>query len=424
MFYSIFEIVQLAVRCLAGNLLRSLLTLLGIIIGVASVIFMMSVTAGAGRQILEEMQQLGLQNIIINSSETSGGADETGQVGSIKKYGLTERDIQQIRTTCRDSLDFITQAHEVREEVWWGGKLVDARVLGVESVYFDVLKLKPEIGRVLGDIDNVQHKFVCNVGSVLLDQLGVVQDRLQMAFKMLDLNFDVVGVLDEPRFTSRARKALASDKQYTIYIPAQTALRHFGTTFMSKAPDSQGGVTVEIDQAIIGVRKGHSVLPTAEAIRQILESNHPMRDYQMIVPIELLQQEEKTQRVFGITMILIAGISLVVGGIGIINIMLATVTERTREIGIRRACGAKRRNIAVQFLIETTTLSLIGGVIGALVGVGGVHVVAPRIGWPAIITGESVLLALGISCAVGILFGTYPAMKAARLDPIEALRFE
>jgi putative ABC transport system permease protein len=426
MFYSTYEIIRLALRCLSANLLRSLLTLLGIIIGVGSVIFMMSVTAGAGRQILQEMRQLGLRNIIINSSQTAGGPAGLGPTGAIQKYGLLRQDLRQIGLTCQNNIDFITEAHEVREEVWLGGKPVDCRVLGVESRYFDVLKLKTIRGRTLCDLDNdeAQPKFVCCVGSHLLDQLGVVKDRLTVAFQILDLHFDVVGVLQEPRFTSRARKALATQKQFTLYIPAQTARRHFGTTFMSKAPGSDTGITVEVDQAIVGVRPDSSVIATADAIRQIMERNHPQRDYQIVVPLELLQQEKKTQQVMNVTMILIASISLVVGGIGIINIMLATVTERTREIGIRRACGARRRHIAVQFLIETTTLSLLGGIIGALVGVGGVHVIAPKIGWPAIVTTESLILALGISCAVGILFGTYPAMKAAQLDPIEALRFE
>jgi putative ABC transport system permease protein len=215
-----------------------------------------------------------------------------------------------------------------------------------------------------------------------------------------------------------------SARLLTIYVPAETALQHFGTTYMFQVEGSQGGINVEVDQAIVGIQPDAPVLGTADAIRHILEMNHPRHDYEMVVPLELLQQEEKVQRVFGITMILIASISLVVGGIGIINIMLATVTERTREIGIRRACGAKRRQIAYQFLIETTTLSSIGGIIGALVGVGGVHLLAPMIGWTAIVTVDSLLLALGISCAVGILFGTYPAIKASRMDPIEALRFE
>jgi putative ABC transport system permease protein len=253
----------------------------------------------------------------------------------------------------------------------------------------------------------------------------VVSDRLQITFKISDRPHDVVGVLDEPQYTSRNRKALATSPKYlNLYVPAETALRQFGTTYMIYQEGSRSGVKVEVDQIIVGAETTGDVLRVAATMRQILEKNHPRRDYEMVVPLELLQQEEKAQRVFGITMILIASISLVVGGIGIINIMLATVTERTREIGIRRACGAKRTHIAYQFLIETTTLSLIGGMIGALVGIAGVNVVAPRIGWTAIITPESLLLALGISCIVGVLFGTYPAFKAARMDPIEALRFE
>jgi len=424
MFYSLFEIIRLAVRCLGANLLRSLLTLLGIIIGVASVIFMMSVTAGASREILKEMQKLGLRNIILNSVDVPLERTTTGRPDRIKQYGLLQKDVEQIRSTCSD-VEFVTQAHEVREEAWLGSKFTKARVLAVEPKYFEVLALRASTGRRFTDLDNERRALVCNCGTQMLDKLGVVTDRLELCFQIRDLLFNVVGVLDEPQFTSRHRAVLAaSSKLSTLYIPAKTALRHFGTTFFVRRPGVQSGVSVEVDQAIIGVKPGTSVLATAEAIRKILERNHQAQDYQIVVPLKLLQQEKKTQSVFSITMVLIAGISLLVGGIGIINIMLATVTERTREIGIRRACGAKQYHIMYQFLIETTTLSLLGGVIGALVGVGGVHFVAPKIGWAAVVTPESLALAMGISCAVGILFGTYPAIKAARMDPIEALRFE
>ena len=424
MFYGLFEIMRLAVRCLAANLLRSLLTLLGIIIGVASVIFMMSVTAGARAEILKEMQQLGLRNIIINASEPVGDEDTIGRPDKIKQYGLLDKDVEQIRETC-GGIEFMTQAHEVREEAWLGGKRIGARVLAIEPKYFAVLGLQPAVGRLLCDVDNEHHRFVCNIGTQALDRHGVVGDRLAISFQMRDKVFDVVGVLDEPRYTTRNRKALAtSSKLFTLYVPSKTALRHFGTTFMFRREGSEGGLHVEVDQVIVGVEQDVSVIGVADAIREILERNHPRRDYEMIVPLKLLQQEEQARRTFGITMVLVASVSLVVGGIGIVNIMLATVTERTREIGIRRACGAKRRDIAYQFLIETTTLSLIGGVIGALVGIGAVYVITPRLNWAAIVTGRSVVLALGISCAIGVLFGMCPAIKASKMGPIEALRFE
>jgi len=426
MFYRLVEIMRLAVRCLAANLLRSLLTLLGIVIGVASVIFMMSVTAGARSEILKEMEQLGLRNIIINSVEPVG--DDGGRGGQsldyIKQYGVLHKDITQIRSTC-EGVEFVTVAHEVRDEAWLGGKKVNARILGVEPEYFDMLGLRHSTGRLISGLDSTQQRTVCNVGTQLLDDHRIVGDRLAVRFNIGDMFFDVIGVLEEPQYSSRNRKALTSSQRLrNIYIPSLTARRQFGDTSIFRREGARGGVSVEVDQAIVRVESENLVLPVANSIRQILETNHRRRDYDMVVPLELLQQREKAQRVFGITMILIAGISLVVGGIGIINIMLATVTERTREIGIRRACGAKRSHVAYQFLVETTTLSFIGGIIGALVGIGGVHIVAPRIQWTAIVTPDSIVLALGISCIVGILFGTYPAIKASRMDPIEALRFE
>ncbi|MFH1732350.1 MAG: ABC transporter permease [Planctomycetota bacterium] len=422
MFYSLYELLRLSIRCLAANVLRSLLTLLGIIIGVASVIFMMSVTAGASREILQEMEQLGLENIIINSLEPAGDEATTGQPNRVKFYGLTNQDIEQIRATC-DDVEFVSLAHEVRQEMWHGGQKIDARVLGVDARYFRTLRLTTVSGRLICDIDNDSRSRVCNVDEQLLDRYAIVQDPDLVKLDIDGVVYDIVGVIEQPRFTTHNRKIIATGSKYlTVYLPARTALQHYGTMTLF-LPENQG-IEIEIDQAIVRVKTAGSVLTAARAIDRILRANHPRHDYDLIVPLKLLQQREKTQQVFGITMILIAGISLVVGGIGIINIMLATVTERTREIGIRRACGAKRSHIAYQFLIETTTLSLLGGIIGACVGIGGVHVVAPRIGWAAIVTPESLMLALGISCVVGVLFGTYPAIKASRMDPIEALRFE
>jgi len=424
MFYSLYELLRLSVRCLLANVLRSLLTLLGIIIGVASVIFMMSVTAGASREILQEMEQLGLENIIINSREPAGDEATTGRPDRVKHYGLTNKDIEQIRATC-DDIEFISLAHEVRQEIWHGGQKIDARVLGVDARYFRTLRLTTTStsGRLICDIDNDSRNRVCNVDEQLLDRYAIVQDPSLVKLDIDGVVYDIVGVIEQPRFTSHNRKIIATGSKYlTVYLPAKTVLQHYGTMTLF-LPEHQG-IEIEIDQAIVRIKTAGAVLSAARAIDRILTVNHPRHDYELIVPLKLLQQREKTQQVFGITMILIAGISLVVGGIGIINIMLATVTERTREIGIRRACGAKRSHIAYQFLIETTTLSLLGGIIGAWVGIGGVHVLAPRIGWAAIVTPESLMLALGISCVVGVLFGTYPAIKASRMDPIEALRFE
>jgi len=422
MFSGLSELLRLAARCIFANFLRSLLTLLGIIIGVASVIFMMSVTAGASREILKEMEQLGLENIIINSREPTDDATATERPNRVKHYGLTNKDIEQIRATCPD-IEFVALAHEVRQEVWHGGQQIDARVLGVDPRYFATLRLAVASGRFVCDLDNQTRKRVCNVDARLLDRYGIVRDPATVRVNIDGVIYDVVGVVEQPRFTSHNRKVLAtSGKVLTVYLPERTALQHYGTQTLF-LPEVQG-VEIDVDQAIVRVRRGRSVLAVAGAIDRILQVNHPRQDYDLIVPVRLLRQREKTQRVFSITMVLIAGISLVVGGIGIINIMLATVTERTREIGVRRACGAKRRHIAYQFLIETTTLSFVGGVIGACLGIGGVHFVAPLIGWTAIVTPQSLMLALGISCAVGVLFGMYPALKAARMDPIEALRFE
>ncbi len=426
MLFRLFEIVRLAIRNLGANLIRSMLTLLGIVIGVASVIFMMSVTAGAGQRILEDMQQLGLRNIIINSIDAGAGADSPeAHLAEIRQYGLLKRDVEQIKASALE-LDFISQVHQVREDTWVYGSEASARVIGVDPRYLDVLGLELVTGRRISDLDNLNREFVCNVGSRLLREQGVVGDGLGTTIQVRDRLFRVVGVVDQPHYTERGERAFATGSEpHTIYLPASTVMQVFGTDYPTRGDGSSDTIRVEVDQLVVGVPREGAVIPTADAIREILEYNHgDRRDYEMIVPKELLLQEQRTQRVFAITMILVASVSLLVGGIGIINIMLATVTERTREIGIRRACGAKQSNIAYQFLIETTTLAFIGGIIGAGVGISAVRFIAPRLGWPSVITGTSVILALGISCAVGIIFGTVPAIKASKMDPIRALRFE
>jgi putative ABC transport system permease protein len=237
--------------------------------------------------------------------------------------------------------------------------------------------------------------------------------------------FQVIGILEDEQFHSYTRKALAiDDRSQEIYIPYATSMRTFGIyTYFRKAGSTERS-EVELDQIIVQADQPDQVFPTARMIAAMLAKFHDRKDYEIVVPLELLQQSEETQRVFNVVMVLIASISLLVGGIGIANIMLATITERTKEIGIRRALGARRRDIMVQFLMETVAIAAIGGLMGALFGIGGIMGILEFTRWKALIAPHYVGISLLISCSVGILFGIYPARRAARMDPITALRHE
>jgi putative ABC transport system permease protein len=256
-------------------------------------------------------------------------------------------------------------------------------------------------------------------------QLETVRDPLGEWIHFGGYPFQIIGILEDARFRSHTAKALNLDGvAQEIYVPYSTSMGTLGTMTVIERSGSQEYTNVELDQIVVSTEAPEQVYDTARILGAALDRLHEKRDYEIVVPLELLRQSEATQRTFSLVMILIASISLLVGGIGIANIMLATITERTREIGVRRALGARRRDISIQFLTETTTIAFAGGLIGCLAGLVGIHGIARWTSWHAIVEPHYVLVALGISCAVGILFGIYPARRAAAMNPITALRHE
>jgi putative ABC transport system permease protein len=249
-----------------------------------------------------------------------------------------------------------------------------------------------------------------------------------MGYKLVvgDQLYEVVGLLADDEFRGTLRKALAAPEQgeNEIYVPYSTVLARVGTMSISARSGSFEATRVELNQILVEVGRQQDVLPVARMLRAVLERFHENKDYRITVPLELLEQKRRTQQVFNIALLLIAGISLLVGGIGIANIMLATVTERTREIGIRRAIGAKRHHVLSQFLIETVTLAAAGGLLGIALGYGGVVLLRWYTGWEAVFTWVGAVVAFAVSLAVGVLSGIFPAWRASRLDPIQALRHE
>jgi putative ABC transport system permease protein len=415
----------LGLRNLRRYKLRSFLTTLGIVFGISSVIAMTAVGAGAREEILRQMRHLGVRNLIVNSVRPPRTQKPTGQENQwLGQYGLTFHDLDRVRATIPTVAEALP-VHFASKGIWRGGKRIQGRVFGVLPEHLSMLNLRPEVGRALSTLDQEKAERVCVVRRELLEKLGIVEDPLGLDLRVGTNFFRVVGVLADEKFDTPTRRALAVDAQFSeVYVPFRTVIKTYGLFNSSSNAGSSEQTRIELDQILIQVRSEEEVAETAQMVATLLAKFHKERDYEILVPLEMLEQRRATQRVFSRVMTLIAGISLLVGGIGIVNIMLATVAERTREIGIRRALGAKRRHIVEQFLMETVAIAALGGAIGCVVGVGAAPGIGAYARWPTIVTPTSIVGALGISCVVGILFGLYPAVRAARLHPIEALRHE
>jgi putative ABC transport system permease protein len=417
---------RLSLRNLLGYPLRSFLTTLGVIFGVGAVIAMMAMTTGAEQKLLAEIGRLGIDNVILNSVKPAEKKKQTaGQEQSwYSRHGLTYKDERQIRETV-PNIRAVLPVHKRPQNVWWGSRKVRATVYAVRPSHLALFGLTVTRGRNLTDIDGKDMKRVCVIRAGLLKSLGNYRDPLGASIQVGEAYYRVVGVLPEEEFRGYAQEALAIDEKTTeIYVPYGTMKKRFGTLVVDRSEGSRKAEDVQLSQMVISIVNVDDVLTTAAMLQRVLEANHEDEDYKMVVPLEVLQQRRNTQKVMNYALISVAAISLLVGGIGIANIMLATVTERTKEIGIRRALGAKRRHIVLQFLAETTTMSGVGGLLGVASGFAFTEVLNALVGWDGVISGQSIGLAFGISVAVGIVSGILPARRAALLDPIAALRHE
>jgi putative ABC transport system permease protein len=418
------EILGQGLRGLRRNKLRSFLTMLGMIFGVGSVITMLSVGAGARAEILARIGELGVTNIILNSIKPPEETKPQNEDQWVIKYGLTFADAEYIQATV-PTVASLLRVNRVTQRAWYGSKRIEASVLGVQPEHLKMFGLEVGRGRPFNALDDAARSKVCLVRPGFVKQLESVQDPLGQWIYIGGFPFEIIGILEDAEFRSHTAKALNLDGvAQEIYVPYTTSMSTLGTTTVIYRTGSNEASKVQLDQIIVSTAGPESVFDTARMLSSVLKQRHKKQDYEIVVPLELLQQSEATQRTFNLVMILIASISLLVGGIGIANIMLATITERTREIGVRRALGARRRDISVQFLTETTSIAVVGGLIGCLVGLLGIQGIARWTAWKAIVEPHYVLVALGISCAVGILFGIYPARRAAQMNPITALRHE
>ena len=423
-FERVIEIFLLGMRNLFRNKLRSFLTMLGMIFGVGSVIAMLAVGAGARSAILDQIRELGVQNVIINSVEPPESLKAQTERAWMSRYGLTFKDAEYIEHTL-PSVTGLLRVNSVKTRTWYRSRRLDATVLGVEPEHLRLFNLNVSRGRNFNEIDEARGAKVCVLRKSLAADLKTVEDPLGLVLHIGRNPFRIIGILEDEPFTSHTRKALAlGERGQEIYIPYETSMRVFGTMNYVRTTGKSEQSVVELDQIIVRVDRSERVFATSRILSALLANFHDRKDYEIVVPLELLRQSERTQRVFNIVMVLIASISLLVGGIGIANIMLATITERTREIGIRRALGARRWDILVQFLTETVAIAVVGGLLGSLFGVAGIFGIVNFTEWRAVVEPHYILVSLVISGTVGVLFGIFPARRAARMDPIAALRRE
>ena len=401
---------------LRAHKLRSLLTMMGMIFGVAAVVAMLSIGAGAQQEVMAFIEQLGVRNLIVEAREST----DYQVVQKVRQLsaGLTFRDYRVIQA----NLDGIS-ASTARKR-FTPSKLLPRPqgdppvVYGVSPTYQQIANLQLVNGRFFTDAETDAAAPVAVLGEGAAASLFGADDPVGQHVKVNEQWFQVIGVAG-PQLTVQADVAgvPAQDRNNLIYVPLHAAI--------FRLEDVNSRYRDEIDGIYLQMRQGADVPAAAALLRGLLNVSHRGAvDFTIVSPAELLAEQRRTQRIFEMVMVAIASISLLVGGIGIMNIMLASVMERTREIGVRRAIGAKRRDVIRQFLIETTIISLAGGVMGVLVGVGLSQLIGYLAGWSTIVTTTSIVLAFVVSVAIGLIFGLYPAVRAARLDPVKALHYE
>jgi len=403
--------------------LRSGLTVLGIMFGVCSVIAMLAIGTGASEEAQEQIRKLGSHNIIIQSVKPPESQSASDSRSRLLQYGLTYRDVDVITDTI-PGVEKVVAARRVRCNVMRGSRRMDTAIVGTSHMHAEITNSFVLQGRFLNPMDMQMKSPVCVLGKGAAETLFPMGDALGSVIRQNKLRFKVVGIISSlPRGEFGGTK-LNGDPNAEIYIPFTTMKTMFGANTIYSTSGSRSMERVEVHELIVRVNSLDNVRPVEKVIRHLLATAHDKEDYQIIVPLHLLVQARRTKRLFSIVLGSIAGISLLVGGIGIMNITLATVMERTREIGIRRAMGAKRKHIIFQFLTETLLLALVGGLLGIVLGVAAPYFVEKFAHMRTIVTMWSLMLAFGISAAVGVLFGIYPAYRAAHMDPIDALRHE
>ena len=435
---SFLRTVKLSLKNLTVHKMRAGLAALGIFIGTSTVIWLVAMGEGVSYRAQQQIKELGATNIIIRSVQPSSASDGQDANSGLKIYGLLRDDYRRIVENV-PSIRRAIPMRELRFELRLGNRMADAKLVGCVEEHLELNRLEIARGRWLTSRD--RGKKVVVLAHDAAKRLFPYENPIGRAIWVGSEFYVVIGQT-KPRMASAAIGGSLDAREYNLdaYVSLKTLRQRVGDLVMRRVGGEFQGEKVELSQITVSVENVDDVDETAAIITTLLKKYHEKEDYAVVVPKELLRQAERTRAMFNVLLVVIAGISLLVGGIGIMNIMLATVTERTREIGIRRALGAKRVNIIQQFLTETVVLTASGGLLGVLFGPlcgpmfrglrSGVTMMSPDLLPPIVYTLEprialwSVVLSLIISLGVGIVFGVYPARQAAYMDPIEALRHE
>ncbi len=409
---NLWTAVRSALRALATNWLRSMLTMLGIIIGVAAVITMIAVGGGAQKRVEEQIKSLGSNiMLVLPGAVTAGGLRLGAQTGQ----SLTEEDAKAIGSEVPEvqaaAASLRTGAQVVAANANWS-----TSIFGTTPEYLEVRDWPIAEGRSFEAAEMAGSAKVAVIGQTVATQLFGDADPIDQVVRVRKVPLRIIGVLGR-----KGQNSMGQDQDDVIVVPL--------STYRYRVQGMSAGRVKRVQAVSVKVREGQSMAEATENIRLLLRQRHRTQtgaddDFSIRNLTEMLQAQEESSRVMAMLLAAVAGVSLVVGGIGIMNIMLVSVTERTREIGLRMAVGARSRDILGQFLIEAVTLSLVGGAIGIVLGLMATWAIGHFAGWQVLMSADSILLAVGFSAAVGVFFGFYPARRAASLLPIQALRYE
>ncbi|NLN77227.1 MAG: FtsX-like permease family protein [Armatimonadetes bacterium] len=431
----ILDAIQTGITELLSHKMRSMLTMLGVIFGVAAVIAMVSIGEGAKQEALDQIKQMGIDVIHVKRASITGELADRAEERS--PFGLKSSDARIIKDVCTFARQ-VVPTREVFADVKAGEKPVSVKIVGTTAGYLDVSKSELQSGRFLRDKDIHDHLAVCVLGAAAKRELFGFDDPMGKMVKANNRLFTVVGLIKPKEVGTAKAFSTMRDLNSDIYIPITVSVTDFNIASQQAIPSDvnmlqriarklmskQSPENASLSEIIIQLDSEDATGPAASIVRSILNRAHRgIRDYEIIIPAELLKQSQATQRIFNIVMAAIAGISLLVGGIGIMNIMLATVTQRTREIGVRRCIGATRWDIVRQFMLEALVITCMGGLIGVVAGIGGAKLISDFAGWRTVVSMQAVIVSFSVSALVGVVFGMYPAVRAAMVDPIEALRY-
>ena len=405
-----FKIGLIEIR---SNKLRSFLTTLGVVFGVAAVIASVAIGEGAQKQALEQIEMMGTNNIRVRQLELEGQL--LAQTKQKNPKGLSGTDIDAIRKNC-PYIETVCPVLFIKDKAWVKGDVLNAEIVATTWNYPVVANFYPVIGRFLVPKDLESSERVCVIGAEIREELFSDTTAIGETVRIGNGVYVIIGIMEDRRITEGSSSVISvRNLNRDIYIPFTAAL---------KRHESQNEYG-EISELTIRIDARENLLKAASLIEKILLRMHgEIRNFEVIIPMALLQQSQATQKRFNLVLAAVAGISLLVGGIGIMNIMLAGVTQRIQEIGIRRAIGATRADILTQFLIEAVVLSLIGGIMGIISGIALGYIISTYAGWQTIYSIRAILLSFFVAASVGVIFGIFPARKASTLNPIEALRYE